>query len=82
MPFSHLLLLGAVIGSFLWQATKTTCETSPLVRSTPPPDPNADPFVMAPTIHRPACQPAQNMRSALIYHGGQAKNIADHNSES
>jgi hypothetical protein len=44
MLFSHVLLLGAMICAFPWQATKATCESSPLIRATPPPDPSADSF--------------------------------------
>jgi hypothetical protein len=44
MSFRLLLLVGAFIGGLPQAAAKPPCETSPLIRATPPPDPGADPF--------------------------------------
>ena len=44
MTFKLLLLVAAFIGGLPQAAAKPSCETSPLIRATPPPDPNADPF--------------------------------------
>jgi hypothetical protein len=48
MSFRLLLLVGAFIGGLPQAAAKPACETSPLIRATPPPHPGADPFGQGP----------------------------------